>query len=269
MKCSILLRLLALFFIAFIAGQILAFKLYQPQPHLSQTHRDAAAKILSLQISLAARMLEHNAIISSYLQTASSNVDVISSHVDTSVSQLFLLKDRIQNLPQVVLNVHFAVLAEKLNLDGEDGKEVIENSLENVKDSLALMEKEHDEMDLFIRHLSDEIMLLQEDILKDNKAKKEGVAPIKPTTEREDAPTVVQSLASSSMEEEKLLLEDRKSYSLNSLSPVHQLIPHSSQDRHQRARSLLPCSLCHSRRTSRQHNYLHPLHPHLERHSTF
>jgi hypothetical protein len=100
--------------------------------------------------------------------------------------------------------------------------------LENIKDSLSLMEKEHDEMDLFIERLSDEIMLLQGDILKENQAKKEEVTSIKPTTEREDTPNVVQSLASSSRKEEKALLEDRKLCSLTSLIHVHQLISHSS-----------------------------------------
>jgi hypothetical protein len=206
MRCCILLRVLAVFFLTFIAGQIVAFTTYQ-RP-LPRPHDDPTAKLLYLQFALATRMGEYQAIMSEQLDNVSSNLTVISTHIDDSVANLFLLKEQAQNLPQAVLNDHFAVLADHFKLTGKDSKQEITNSLDNIKQSLTAKQNETEHLELFMQQLSDDVMLLQADILKDSSPNKEKSQSTSSTEESNDGLRYVNLLSPEWKDGEKILIQD-------------------------------------------------------------
>ena len=210
MRCCILFRVLAGFFLTFIAGQIVAFKTYQSP--LPQPRDDPTAKLLYLQFSLATRIGEYQAIMSEQLDNVSSNLTVISTHIDDSVANLFLLKEQAQNLPQAVLNDHFAALADHFKLTGKDSKQDIANTLENIKQSLTAKQNETELFELFMQQLSDDVMILQADILQGNNPKKEKSQPKSSTEESKDGLRYINFLSPEWKDDEKMLIQDSMFY---------------------------------------------------------
>lgn len=168
MRCSSLFRLLVLFLFAFLAGSILGFTV--PQRPLSQPSNDPATKLYALQISLAARMSEHVKVMATQLQAMDSAFEELALIVKYSLHFHFLAT-QLESYPMRALLRGFG---DFLDLAQDDMEAQAQKSLEIIKQNLALMAMELDDIEAFMLDIEGKVGILSDEILKSFQGRAKG-----------------------------------------------------------------------------------------------
>jgi hypothetical protein len=214
MRFCTLIRVAATFFLAFLMGQTLGFTI--PQLPLSQPASNAATKLSTLQSKLTSRMIEHKSAMVVYLHDVSSSLANISSSLDESSLILSDFKHQLPSLKEAQMPVYWNNMFSSLMVNGGELKQDVKNGLDNINQTLALMMKEIDDMDLFLSQVLEEITVIESGILND------AMSEQKSSKESNTVPSVRTGNISSSKDDEK---ENLKASTL-SATPTASKSPH-------------------------------------------
>jgi hypothetical protein len=163
MRLCTLVRVIATFSLAFLASQILGLTI--PQRPLSQHSNDPKTGISILQSKLTSRIAEHNAIMTAHFQDVSSTLANISSFVGESTFIFSDYKHQLSNLQESDISAFLNDLFNYLKVIDGELKQDVGNGLDSISQTLTLMIRESDEMDLFLSEVLEEMNGLERELI--------------------------------------------------------------------------------------------------------